>query len=127
MVPAIAEAARTIVARNGYEGRVRVIAKKSSDLDVEADLGGRADLFVSEIVTNSLLGEDMLPLTEHAVRELLVPGAQVIPRRGLVRVALARDEKFERHRMDTVDGFDLSPFKPACGRPAMASSGTTIG
>ncbi len=110
MVPAVAEAAQEIVALNGLSERVRVVAKKSHDLDAERDIGGRADVLVSEIVDNKLLGEGMLPATEHAVRCLLKPDGKVIPARGIVRVALARDAELQRERMDSIDGFDLSPF-----------------
>ncbi|MEI9886391.1 MAG: 50S ribosomal protein L11 methyltransferase [Rhizomicrobium sp.] len=102
MVPAIAAAAREIVALNGYSDRVRVIAKKSTDLDVEADMGGRADLYVSEIVSNTIVGEDALPMTEHAARVLLTPGAKIIPARGIVRVALGYDSLLHRKRMDEI-------------------------
>lgn len=110
MVPAIAEAAREIIALNGFAERVRVVAKKSYDLDPDVDMGGLADVFVSEIVDNMLLREDVLPVTEHAVKVLLKPGAKIIPARGLVRVALAYDAKFDDARMGTINGFDLSPF-----------------
>jgi type II protein arginine methyltransferase len=109
-VPAIAEAAREIVALNGFADRVRVVAKKSHDLDPGADLGGLADVLISEIIGNTLVGEDALSATEHAVRVLLKPGAKVIPARGIIRVALAYDAKLHLARMDTIDGFDLSPF-----------------
>ncbi len=110
MMPAVADAARDIVALNGLSDRVRVVSKKSYDLDVETDMGGRADVMVSEIVSNNLLGEDALPVAEHAVRDLLKPGARIIPARGVVRVALAYDADIANERMDTIDGFDLSPF-----------------
>jgi protein arginine N-methyltransferase 7 len=114
-VPAIAEAAREIVALNGFADRVHVVAKKSYDLDANADMGGRADVLVSEIISNTMVGEDALPVTEHAVRVLLKPGAKVIPARGIIRVALAYDAKFHLARMDTIDGFDLSPFNRLAG------------
>jgi SAM-dependent methyltransferase len=110
MVPAIAEAAREIVAINGLADCVRVLAKKSYDLDVRIDMDGPADLMVAEIVNNTLLGEDALPVAEHAVRYLLKPGAKVIPALGMVRIALGHDDMFDRARMDTICGFDLSPF-----------------
>ena len=110
MVPAIAEAARDIIALNGFAERVQVVAKKSYDLDSHKDMGGLADVFVSEIVDNTMLGEDVLPVTEHAVKALLKPGAKIIPARGLVRVALAYDAEFFGARMGAISGFDLSPF-----------------
>ena len=109
-VPAIADAAREIIALNGFSDRVRVVAKKSQDLEIDADLGGRADVFVSEIISNRLLGEDVLPVTEHAASMLLKPGAKIIPARGIIRVALAYDIELYRERMGMIEGFDLSPF-----------------
>jgi type II protein arginine methyltransferase len=68
VVTAIAEKAAEIVAHNGYGERVRVVAKHSDQLDAEADMGGRADILVSEIVANNFLAEGVLPAHERAVR-----------------------------------------------------------
>lgn len=78
---AIAMAAREIVARNGFSSCVRVVTKHSTELDVVRDLGGPADILVSEVVSNDLLSEGAVPVVEHAVRHLLKPGAKVIPAR----------------------------------------------
>ena len=110
MNPAVAQIATDIVARNGFANRVRVIAKHSDALDVEADLGGRVDILVSEIISNDLLGEDVLAAHERAVRTLLKPGGIVIPARGIIRVALVEDLRDDRERLENVDGFDLSAF-----------------
>lgn len=107
---AIAAIAREIVARNGYSDRVRVVTKHSSELDVDRDLGGPADILVSEIVSNDLLGEGTVPVLEHAIKHLVKPDARIIPTRGQVRVALAHDEEWEDERMAEVAGFDLTPF-----------------
>lgn len=107
----IAATAAAIIARNGFADRVRVLTKHSTALDVQADLGGPADVLVSEIVSNDLLSEGALPVIEHAFRaRLLKPGAKIIPLRGRVRVALARDDDWEAERMAEVAGFDLSLF-----------------
>lgn len=115
MNPLIAETARKIIDQNGYAGRVRVVAKHSDQLDLQADLGGRADILVSEIVSNNLLGEDVLPAHEHAVRQLLRPGAHVIPARGHVRIALAEDSRHENSYLSETDGFDLSAMNVLLG------------
>jgi type II protein arginine methyltransferase len=115
MNPLIAETARKIIAQNGYAGRVRVVAKHSDQLDLEADLGGRADILVSEIVSNNLLGEDVLPAHERAMREFLKPDARVIPARGHVRIALAEDIRHETSYLAQTDGFDLSGMNALIG------------
>lgn len=110
MNPSVAEAARRVIARNGYAEQITVIGKHSADLDVEQDMGGLADLMVSEIVSNDMLAEAALPAHEQAVRRLLQPGAPIIPARGTVRAALAFDSKHAHRRMGEIAGFDLSPF-----------------
>ena len=110
VVRTIADTAREIVALNGYADSVRVINKRSFDLDRQNDLGGPADILVSEIVDNMLIGEGVLPAIEHAHRHLLKRGGRVIPARGSVRVALARDAEFRHDSLAQIDGFNLSPF-----------------
>ncbi len=106
---AIAQAARKIVAANGYADRVRIIDKHSTNLDPQVDLGGPVDVLVSEIVSNDLLAEGVLPVMEKAVG-LLKPGGRIIPARGSVRVALGHYLDADKKRMGMVEGFDLSPF-----------------
>jgi len=108
--PAMATVARKIIAANGYSDRIRVINKYSTDLSVGADLNGPADLLVSEILADDLLGEGTVPVLEHAVRYLLKPGARIIPARGRVRVALADNDDWQQARMSMAAGFDLSAF-----------------
>ncbi|MCX7297485.1 MAG: class I SAM-dependent methyltransferase [Hyphomicrobiales bacterium] len=108
--PLIAERARVIIAANGYADRVRIIAKHSSELRIGEDLAGPADVFVSEIISDALIGEGMLLVAEDVVPRLLKPGAAVIPYRGSVRVALANYTAAGTMRMGEVDGFDVSAF-----------------
>lgn len=109
--PQIADAAATIVARNGFAERITVIARRSTELDPEKDLPRRADLLVSEILDAGLIGEGMLPTSRDALRRLVRPGAQVIPAAAQV---LAQVVTLPQLRMVNplreICGFDLSPF-----------------
>ncbi|MCW3846652.1 50S ribosomal protein L11 methyltransferase [Sphingomonas sp. LB-2] len=107
--PAIASAARDVVATNGYADRVRVLGMHSTAIDPERDMGGPADILVSEIVSNDLLSEGVLAAHEDAMPRLIKPGAAIIPARGAIRVALAADTK-RSPRLDNASGFDLSAF-----------------
>ncbi|WP_010185522.1 50S ribosomal protein L11 methyltransferase, partial [Sphingomonas sp. PAMC 26605] len=108
--PAIADVAERIVAANGYADRVRVVTGNSRDLDVEADLEGRADVIVSEIVSNELLAEGVLKTLADAATRLLAPGGQMIPAGGDVMIALGSWGGAEDTRMGMIAGFDLSGF-----------------
>ncbi len=106
---AVAETAREIVARNGYADRITVIGRLSTELTRE-DIGGGADLIVSELFANDLICEEILPSLRHARRALGRPGAEIMPRHAAIRVALARYDGRRPPRAGMVEGFDLSPF-----------------
>jgi type II protein arginine methyltransferase len=110
MDPAVAHAARDVIAANGFADRVKVVSGHSTTLDANRDLGGRADILVSEIVSNDLLGEGVIPAHTHAMRELLKPGAVVIPPRGRVRIALTELRRPSAGLLGEVEGFQLSAF-----------------
>jgi type II protein arginine methyltransferase len=106
----VAAAAAAVLEANGYSDRVRLLAMPSAALDADRDLGGRADLLVSEIVSNDLIGEYVLSTVEDAARRLLVPGARMIPSAGELRIALAFWSRLDEKRMGLTAGFDLSAF-----------------
>lgn len=109
MEPAVALAARDVIARNGLADQITVISKRSTDVEA-AELGGPADVLVSETVSNDMLAEDPLPALGDAIARLVKPGGVIIPARGRVRVALAHEARMEARRIGTISGFDLSPF-----------------
>jgi type III protein arginine methyltransferase len=109
MEPAVALAARDVIARNGLAGRITVLAKRSTEVDLAA-LGERVDILVSETVSNDMLAEDPLPALEDAIARLVKPGGIVIPAHGRVRVALAHETRMEARRLGAISGFDLSSF-----------------
>src|SRR5262245_7859754 len=110
-IPVVARLARDIVEANGYGDRVRVVAKHSTALDADRDVGGLADVLVCEIFSNDGVSEGALPAIEDARRRLLAPAARVIPMRLRVIVALAEDRRRDQREMKCVAGFDLSRFK----------------
>nr|WP_319566045.1 methyltransferase domain-containing protein [uncultured Rhodoferax sp.] len=107
---AVAATARQIIAANGLADRIAVVGKHSTALDPETDMGERADILVSEIVSNDLLSEGVRPAHADAVARLLKPSGQVIPAAGSVRAALAFDSSAASRRMGIVSGFDLRAF-----------------
>lgn len=110
-VPAVAETARQIVKLNGYADKVRVIAKRSTDLAISTDLEQPADVLVSEILSNSVLTEGVLPTFEDAIKRLVSPTATLIPRGVTAVGCLAGGAALERLAfVGPVAGFDLSPF-----------------
>jgi type II protein arginine methyltransferase len=111
VVPAIAAVAREVVQRNGYGDRIRVLAKRSTELVMGRDIEEPADILVSEILSSSVLSEYVLPTFEDAMARLLKPGATVIPQCVTAVGCLAAGPALERMAfVDRIEGFDLSPF-----------------
>jgi type II protein arginine methyltransferase len=96
---------------------VAVVPKRSTDLQVGVDMTRRADILVSEIVSNDLLGEGALAVMEDAVARLLERGGMMIPCAGEIRVALAHWRKLDDRRLGKVSGFDLTAFNRLYHRP----------
>lgn len=107
---AVATMASEIVEANGFADRVKIVAKHSRDLEVGKDVDQPADLLVSEIVSNNLLGEDVLGCMENTVGRLTRADACIVPSHGAVRIALAQYDGLPRKTLGSIDGFDLSPF-----------------
>lgn len=109
--PTVAAAARRVIAANGLADRITVIDGNAASLRVGGTLPRRADLFVAEIVDNSLLGEGVLPLTEYARRELLTEDAVLLPQR-IGAVGMLVDSSLQRANayMGEAMGFDLRAF-----------------
>ena len=109
--PDVAETARQIIKKNGYQDRITVINKNALNIKLGQDIPERADLFVAEIVDDTLLGERVLPLTEFARHEILKPQAILLPHTVSARGCLINKQGLrQNYRAKTVMGFDLSPF-----------------
>ena len=110
-IPAIARKAREIIRANGLSDRIQVINRLSTKLEVGKDLPERADVLVTEIFDDGLLGEYAFSAIGHAQKHLLKPQAQIIPRGASVTaVAVESQEIFENHRVTKAAGFDVSAF-----------------
>lgn len=109
--PDVAAAAQEIIARNGFADRITVISKDAHAMQLGVDMPERADLFVAEIVDNTLLGEAVLPLTELARAKFLRPEAILLPRRvSAMGYLMGGAGHRQQYRMDSVMGFDMTPF-----------------
>lgn len=63
---------RKVLHLNGMERKVRVINKRSDELEVGVDVTSRADVLVNEILDSELLGEGLIPTLQNAHDKLLV-------------------------------------------------------
>ena len=82
MVPAVCEVARQIVARNGYSDVIEVINVRSDDLTLYAMGGEPADILVSELIDDHVIGDGVLAAISDARKRLLTPHPLIVPRGG---------------------------------------------
>jgi type II protein arginine methyltransferase len=109
--PWIAAKAKEVIAANGLSDRIRLIAKRSTDLNIGQDLEERAEVLVSEVFGTSVINELVIPTVTHAHAQLLQRGAKVIPRAASARAYLAAGAALEGNLfVDRAADFTLAPF-----------------
>jgi len=111
MTPLIASVAKEIIELNGFTNSVEVLAKTSKDISIGEDLTERADLIVSEVISNEFLGEGVLDTVEDAKQRLLAPGGRMIPESGCIMINLVGgDAVGKKLYVGEVLGFNLEAF-----------------
>ena len=113
----IAEIAKKIIKKNGFQEQIKVISKKSTELNVENDLSQQADLIISEIFSSEFVGEGIQSSILDAKNRLLKEDGKMIPEAGEIKLALLqRNSKIEDLcYTGIVNGYDLSDFNQVTG------------
>jgi len=108
----ISQVAEKVIARNGYDSRVKVINKKSTDLIVGSDIEDKADVLVSEILSSEFVGEGVQQTILDAKKRLLKKNGKMIPESGFIMISLIENNSDLANEMfvDNSNGYDLSDF-----------------
>lgn len=110
-VDPVADVAERVAARNGFDGRISIVRKWSTDASIGADLPRRADVLVTEVIDCGLVGEGIVDTIRHAREHLLVPDPRIVPARATLYAQLLESRQLEgMNRVRHVAGFDLSDF-----------------
>jgi Flp pilus assembly protein TadD/precorrin-6B methylase 2 len=110
-VPILAEVAQETVARNGFADRITVLSKRSTQVQLGADLPEKADVFVSELINIGMLAPNMLPIIQHARANLVKPAAKIIPQAAVVwGVLIQCDHLANINPVQSIAGFDMGAF-----------------
>lgn len=111
MVKPLADCARKIIKRNGFEDHIQVITKKSTSLEVGKDFSEKADVLIAEVFDVGLLGEHFLPALIHAKQNLLTENAVIVPAAATIKGILVECPDMRPiNPVKTIAGFDLSDF-----------------
>ncbi|CAH1398647.1 unnamed protein product [Nezara viridula] len=92
--PPIAAIARRVIADNNLSDKIKVVAKRSTELEVgpDKDMEYRANILVTEVFDTELIGEGAVETFNHAKTYLLEPNATVIPEKGRVYAAVVESD-----------------------------------
>lgn len=108
----LAATAQEIIKVNGYEQKIKVIAKKSNLVKIGEEMPQKANLIISEILDVGALGEGVLPSLRHAMQNLAEPDVQLIPSRvNLYGQLIEIPSRSLVAPIKEISGFDLSPFE----------------
>ncbi|XP_065147726.1 protein arginine N-methyltransferase 7 [Paramisgurnus dabryanus] len=122
----MAQAASSIVQRNGFSDKIKIINKHSTEVTVgpDGDMQERANILVTELFDTELIGEGALPSYEHAHTHLVQAGCEAVPHRATIYAQLVESDmlwKWSQIRPIQVDGHKLLP-PPAVVKCAGAPS-----
>tara|TARA_R110001599_G_scaffold113697_4_gene279053 strand:- start:3118 stop:4830 length:1713 start_codon:yes stop_codon:yes gene_type:complete len=107
----LATVAKEIIKANGYENKIKVINKKSTDLEKGVDYTEKFDLIVSEILDCGGLGEGVVPSLRHAKKALMKTGGIMLPAgMSIFGQLIEIPNKYLVNPIKQISGFDLSAF-----------------
>ena len=107
----LANVAERIVEANGYSDNIRVVNKRSDQLEEGDDFEQKFDLIVSEILDSGGLGEGILSSLRQAKREMGTPDVKIIPAGISLKAQLIEfPERYLVNPIKDISGFDLSIF-----------------
>ena len=111
-IKTISDNAKKIIHKNGYQKKIDVINKKSTEVKIGEDIPHKADLLIAEILSSEFVGEGVIESMSDANKRLLKKNGRVIPQSGCIKIALLGDtEEIKKSTyIDKSDGFDLSLF-----------------
>jgi len=97
----MAAIAEQIIKDNGFERKIRVVRKRSTEMSIEEDMGGkRANILVTEVFDTELIGEGAIATFRHALDHLLTPDCVVVPSLGRMYVQVVSSDLIRRwHEM----------------------------
>lgn len=77
----MAHCAMKIIKENGYDNKIKLIPKRSTDIKVgpDGDMKHKANILVTEVFDTELIGEGAIETFAHALSELLEKDCIVVP------------------------------------------------
>ena len=80
------QVAKKCIEANGMKDKIKIIEKRSTDIQVGVDMAERANVLVTEVFDTELIGEGAISTFTHALENLLVKDCYVIPDNAVMYV-----------------------------------------
>lgn len=109
--PPMADCAKKITIKNGFQDIITVIPKHSTDLIVgdNGDLKQRANILVTEVFDTELIGEGAIKVFNHAHKELLEKDCIVVPMSGTLYCQVVESPLAQRwNKLNSIQGSSKS-------------------
>jgi protein arginine N-methyltransferase 7 len=94
----MAKIAKKCIEQNGLSDRIRVIDKRSTELDLENDLqGDRINIIIAEVFDTELIGEGALRTFSEACKHLTIDtnNLRIIPARATIYIQLVQSSELQ--------------------------------
>ena len=91
----MAECAVKVIADNGYTDKIKLVRKRSTELQVGPglDMERRANILVTEVFDTELIGEGAISTYNHAAKHLLTDDRLVVPGVARIWAQVVRSDK----------------------------------
>lgn len=125
----IATCAKEVLTSNGYRNKVRLIAKRSTEITVgpDGDMPHRANVLVTEVFDTELIGEGAISTFNHAHKHLLEKHCLVIPSKAVVYVQLVQSKLIHGwHKPPTIQMTTDLPIVPPDDAVKCTGSGNVL-
>ncbi|KMZ57483.1 putative Protein arginine n-methyltransferase [Zostera marina] len=107
---------RKVLKENAMEKKIRIVHKRSDEVEMGVDIHSPAYVMVSEILDSELLGEGLIPSLQHAHDVLLVKNPKTVPYRATIYGQLVESSFLQKLHdlysceVEVSDGLHLVPF-----------------
>lgn len=119
----IAKVAREIIKRNGFEGKITLIDKLSTAIQIGNEIPEKVDIVVGEIFGPALLDEQALYFFHDAKNRLLKPGGKFLPAEGRMFGGFIECQELSKKSIvKDVFGFNLSLFNALHDDPTIQAN-----
>lgn len=86
--------AQKVIQRNCLQNKIKIVNKRSTEIQIPQDMSTKADILVTEIFDTELIGEGVLPTLRDAHERLLHSNVKVIPSLQVFTYSLSKVKSY---------------------------------